>query len=716
MRIRGETWRQTGRQIVAAAVGAVFAATLTAATNAPALWSLQPIREVAPPSVQKSGWVRNGVDAFILARLEREGLTPSPEAERSALLRRVHLDLTGLPPTPKELAAYLADPSGDAYERVVDQLLASPHYGERWARWWLDVARYADSNGYSFDAPRSMWPWRNWVIEAFNRDQPFDTFVIEQLAGDLLPESTLQQRVATGFHRNTQINEEGGIDPEQFRIESVLDRVNTTGTALLGLSVGCAQCHDHKYDPISQREYFQLYAFFNQQNEPTLEVPGLPANESEVKSRRREAEAEFDRYWGTLGGKIREWEAGLTPAGSDALPGEVRDALAVAPEKRSRSQKRRLYQASGLADAGYQQREQRLADAEAGRGIWATTLVLAERPEPRTNCVFIKGDFTRPGAAVTAGTPAALPPLPATPGRPPNRLDLARWLMDPRHPLTARVVVNRVWQQYFGRGLVETENDFGTQGTPPTHPELLDWLARGFQAGQGSRGAAPAPSAWRLKALHRLIVTSATYRQSSWVRPELASIDPLNRLKARQSRLRLDAEVIRDAALVASGRLVENVGGPSVFPPQPEGVTTVGQVKREWIPSTGADRFRRGLYTWLWRATPHPLLAVFDAPEGFTTCTRRLRSNTPLQALTLLNDAGFVELAGALADRIQREAPPAERLNYACQLCLGRPPRPAERSRLEALWTAEQKAADERTAWFSLARVLLNLDETITRE
>lgn len=679
-------------------------------------WAFQPIVSVAPPAVSDPGWVRNPLDTFILARLDREGVKPAGPANHEALLRRVHLDLTGLPPSPEECAAFQADASPDAYERVVDRLLASPHYGERWARWWMDVARYADSNGYSFDAPRSMWPWRDWVVNAFNQDQPYDAFVIEQLAGDLLPEASVSQRVATGFHRNTQINEEGGIDPEQFRIESVLDRVNTTGTAFLGLTLACAQCHDHKFDPLSQLDYFRMYAVFNQQDEPSAEVPGLPATEGELKTRRREAEAEYDRYYGTQGGALLTWESGLTAAARAALSSEVQEALSVPKEKRNRTQKRRVYAASGIQDDGYWKREQRLADAEVGRGVWASTLVLSERPLPRTNVLFIKGDFTRPGPVVTPGTPAVLPPLTLAEGKTPNRLDVARWLVQPDNPLTARVVVNRVWQQYFGRGLVETENDFGTQGTPPTHPELLDWLADGFRTGRWTGMARTASGPWRLKALHRLIVTSATYRQASQVRPELATVDPLNRLKARQSRLRLDAEVIRDVALAASGKLERRIGGPSVFPPQPEGVTSVGQAKRDWVASTGSDRFRRGLYTWLWRATPHPLLAVFDAPEGFTACTRRLRSNTPLQALVLLNDTGFVELAEALAERIQREAPADRRLEYAFQLALSRSPRSHEHARLRALWEAEQHEHGEQAAWVSVARVLLNLDETITRE
>jgi mono/diheme cytochrome c family protein len=630
-------------------------------------WAFIAPQRTPPPRLANPGWARNTLDSFLLARLETEGIAPSPEADRITLLRRVHLDLTGLPPTPDEVQHYLRDARPDAYERRVEDLLASPHFGERWARWWLDVARYADSNGYSIDAPRSLWPWRDWVVDAFNRDQPFDTFLTEQLAGDLLPEATAAQRVATGFHRNTQINQEGGIDPEQFRIESVIDRVNTTGTAFLGLTLGCAQCHDHKFDPIRQTEYFQLFAIFNNQEEPSLALP----DETHAQALARHA------------AEIARLENRLKPAGptgeSVPVPASSRKVL-----------------------------ENELVRLRKSKPAPATSLVLAERSTPRENYVFIKGDFTRRGPDVQPGTPAILHPLrhsPAGSNLPPNRLDLARWLSDPANPLTARVTVNRLWQQYFGRGLVETENDFGTQGIPPTHPALLDWLATEL-----------IDRAWSLKAVHRLIVTSATYRQSSRHRPDLADKDPTNRLLARQTRLRLDAEVIRDTALAASGQLDRTLGGPGVFPPQPDGVMNLGQSRREWRASTGADRFRRGLYTFRWRATPHPALAVFDAPDAFSACTRRPRSNTPLQALTLLNDEASLELSQALARRILREGRTPDRLEFAFRLCLARRPFPAERTRLERLVREEELQYGEFAAWQTVARVMLNLDETITRE
>jgi hypothetical protein len=616
-------------------------------------WAFRPVVRPAVPS-PRLGPVRNPIDAFILARLEKEGLKPSPEADRGTLLRRVALDLTGLPPTPEEIDALLKDARPDAYERQVDRLLASPHYGERWGRHWLDLARYADSNGYSIDAPRTIWPYRDWVIKALNADVPFDRFTVEQLAGDLLPNATTDQKVATGFHRNTQINEEGGIDPEQFRVEAVVDRVNTTGAVWLGLTIGCAQCHSHKFDPITQREYYQLFAFFNTQDEPTLPL-GAPDP---------------------------------SPPGKGKKP-------------------------AGL-----------------------TTMVLREQATPRETQVLKGGDFTRPGAKVEPGTPAVLPPLDRPPGGARStRLDLARWLASPENPLTARVTVNRVWGLYFGTGLVETENDYGTRGTPPTHPELLDWLASEFVR----RG-------WSMKALHRLIVTSATYRQLSKARPDLAEKDPRNRLLARQARLRLEAETVRDVALAASGLLDPRVGGPGVFPPQPEGVSQFTQVKRAWKPDEGAGRYRRGMYTYFWRSAPHPALTVFDAPDAGTACTRRSRSNTPLQALTLLNDAGFAEYAYGLAARLLRDGGPADadRVRHGFRLCLGREPGGAEARRL-AEFLARQREyyaanpaeaatlldgggaagkklaevpgeAEAKAAHVLLARVLLNLDEFITRE
>jgi hypothetical protein len=701
-------------------------------------WSfIAPVR-VPPPAVKQAAWPRNPIDQFILARLEKEGLRPAPEADRATLLRRLSIDLIGLPPKPAELDAFVRSADTNAYSRLVDQLLASPHYGERWGRLWLDVARYADSSGYSIDAPRSIWKYRDWVINAFNTDMPFDRFTIEQLAGDLLPNPTIDQKIATGFHRNTQINQEGGIDPEQFRVESVLDRVNTTGTAFLGLTIACAQCHDHKFDPITQQDYYQLYAFFNSTVEDghgkgnpggTLEIPGQNEATDNIQAELAEAEAELDRFLDIKSSDVVKWEQALTPEEKAKLKEDIRTILKTAFAQRTAKQKRAVYAAFQPDDAEFKQRDTKLAKIEARQPKPITTLVMVEQKEPRESFIFIKGDFTRKGDVIRPNVPAVLPPLGATAhSNNPTRLDLARWLVDPKNPLTARVIVNRVWQQYFGRGLVETENDFGTQGALPSHPELLDWLATELVAQH-----------WSLKQLHRLIVSSATYRQASRVRPELAVVDPNNKLLARQSRLRLDAELVRDVGLSASGLLNPAVGGPSVYPPQPNGVMTLGQVKRDWKPSTGPDRYRRGMYTFLWRATPHPALTVFDAPDAFSTCTRRLRSNTPLQALTLLNDEAFVEMAYALAARLLKEGPKNDsgRIDLAFRLCLGRSPAPAEKKRLTQLLDQElaafSKAPAEAAeiipkdfqtqtdlpalaAWGSVSRVLLNLDETITRE
>jgi mono/diheme cytochrome c family protein len=675
---------------------------------------------VAPqrPAVPAVSGVTHPIDAFIREELAQQKIAPSPEADRVTLLRRVSLDLIGLPPTPAEIDAFVQDKSPGAYERVVDRLLASPHYGERWARPWLDVARYADSNGYSIDAPRQIWKYRDWVVNALNRDLPFDEFVIEQLAGDLLPNPTTDQKVATGFNRNTQINQEGGIDPEQFRIESVMDRVSTLGSGFLGLTVGCAQCHDHKFDPIPQKDYYQLFAIFNNtvddghgKNTPggTLEFKGeteSPTNQAELLE---EASAEIERYLNTRGGAVTKWMAELTPEVIAKLRGPAKAAVKIPWEKQTLAQKRAAYAAFRPDDEEFKASNRKIVEL-SGRPKSVSTLVMVELPKPRDSWVFIKGDFTRHGDPVKPGALSALPPLRVAN---PNRLDLAKWLVDPANPLTARVFVNRIWQQYFGRGIVETENDFGTQGSPPTHPELLDWLATEFMAQK-----------WSIKAMQRLIVTSATYRQSSNARPDLDLSDPTNRLLARQARLRLDAEVVRDVSLAASGLLSPKLGGPPVYPPQPDGVMNLGQSRRSWNASKGEDRYRRGLYTHYWRATPHPALAVFDAADGFSACTRRLRSNTPLQALTLLNDQQFFEMAEALGKRVQTESHgelPAQ-IDYAFRLCVARPPTSAERQRLADLFQQQlteaegDVAARQQEAWTTVARVLLNLDETITRE
>ncbi|HXB71980.1 MAG TPA: PSD1 and planctomycete cytochrome C domain-containing protein [Candidatus Acidoferrales bacterium] len=693
-------------------------------------WAFQPVQRVNPPSVGDAAWVRNPIDQFILARLEKVHLRPSSEASRETLLRRVSLDLTGLVPSPEEIHDFLADTSPGAYERVVDRLLASPHYGERWGRHWLDVARYADSDGYTIDAPRQMWKYRDWVIHALNRDMPFDQFAIEQIAGDMMPNPTVDQLIATGFHRNTPSNYEGGIDFEQYRVEAVVDRVSTNGAAFLGLTLGCARCHDHKFDPVSQKEFYQLFAYFNNVDEVASEVerydfnrPILTVPAPEELARKKA----FDAQWASLSKElityVRELAArARKPGGADHLNDPVND-----PAK----------------DPGLIERVQNLRDLRRREPKLTTTLVMRELPQPRETYVQLGGDFTRRGVPVQPAIPAVLPQLPAGAN---TRLDFAKWLVDPRNPLTARVTVNRIWQAYFGKGIVETENDFGKQGASPSHPELLDWLA-----GELVR------QKWSQKAIHRLVVTSAAYRQSSKRRPETEAVDPDNKLLARQNRLRLEAEIIRDSALAASGLLTGTVGGPSVYPPIPEGAMSVTQVSGAWPTATGQDRYRRGLYTFFRRSAAYPGLAVFDAPDATSACTRRTRSNTPLQALTTLNDETFLEFAEGLAARVLKEAPPEnkERIRYAYMLVLGRAPRPDEEERLQRVLTHrvdEYKTKPSRAteliykggkfgpdgtpanppppklaamlpsdllleaAWTGVARVLLNLDDFLTRE
>lgn len=715
-------------------------------------WSFIAPNRPGLPAVKNEAWVRNPIDRFILARLDKEKVAPSPEADRITLIRRLNLDLLGLPPSRAEVEEFIKDQRPDAYEHLVDRLLNSPHYGERWGRHWLDQARYADSNGFTIDGPRSIWTYRDWVINALNRDMPFDQFAIQQIAGDLLPNATTEDRVATGFHRNTLRNEEGGIDQEQFRVESVVDRVNTTGSVFLGLTVGCCQCHDHKFDPISTREYYQLFAFLNNADEPSLDL--ATAEQARERDRVRKRIAELEKQRKLLDSTTAEaemaWEIALTDAVKEHFPTEIREILRLPENGRSAKQKLTLtgfyrkidqtrHMVGGVgnplpfltaAHAGAlvfrTTVDQQLLDLKKSEPAVTTTLVLQERATPRMTAIHIQGDFTRKGAQVGPGTPSVLHPLPSKEKL--NRLDLANWLVDPANPLTARVIVNRFWQAYFGLGLVETDNDFGTQGTPPSHPELLDWLATEFIRQN-----------WSMKEMHRQIVTSATYRQSSRHRPELATLDARNRLLARQNRIRLEAEVVRDVALAASGLLNPKIGGPSVFPPQPDGVYAFTQVNKNWKPSTGPDRFRRGLYTYFWRSAPHPGLTVFDAPDANSTCTRRNRSNTPLQALTLLNDQAYYEFAVSLAGRVLKEAPPsdAHRVRYAFEACLARPPKEMEQKRLESLLAQQlasfaaspeearqllpadvAKDADVKqlAAWTMLSRVLLNLDEFITRE
>lgn len=668
-------------------------------------WAFQPVVAVRPPAGA------HPVDYFVRARLTRENIPPAPEADPLTLFRRLSLDLRGLPPTRDEVAEYQKNPR---YEDWVDRFLASPHYGERWARPWLDLARYADSDGFEKDLPRPWaWRYRNWVIDALNADLPFDRFTIEQIAGDLLPQATLEQRVATGFHRMTLYNREAGVSRAEDRFERTINRVNTISTTWLGLTVGCAQCHDHKYDPVSQREFYQLYAFLNSAAEEDIDAPvagelgpwlkakpvydrqrqallnenGIPALQAEFESKMRRAIQNP--------GENVEWDFWITSC--TAMVENCQKLFLLGPEKRNDRQNAivtdyflenrgpDLPRDKALADKVKKVREE-IQALKAKLPRYTQAYVIADDPEAGPTHIAVRGDYKRPGVQVDPRPIAAAGAY--EPGADPPRLAFAKWLVSNGNPLTPRVIMNRTWQEFFGRGLVKTSEDFGTQGDRPTHPELLDYLAHEFRSG-----------GWSMKRMHRLIVTSATYKQSSNARPELKDRDPDNSLLARQSRARLSAEQIRDAALQASGLLTTTIGGPSIKPPQPASVTSLGYGGRKWEESTGPDRYRRGLYVHFQRTTPHPQLMNFDAPQGDVACSRRRNSNTALQALNLLNDPVFVEAAQALAWQMQREG-----LSATVERALGRPPDDTERAQLAKL--------DPLTA----ARVLLNLDEFLTRE
>ena len=705
------------------------------------------------PKVSNPAWVRNPIDAFVLGRLEEEGIDSSPEAGGAALIRRLSLDLTGLPPTPAELADFLNDRRPDAYERLVDRLLASPHYGEKWARHWLDLAHYADSDGYEKDLPRPhAWRWRNWVIEALNGNMPFDQFTMEQVAGDLLPDATVEQRVATGFFRNTLTNREAGTSREEFRVEQVLNRTETLGTVWLGLTVGCARCHDHKYDPISQKDFYQLSAFFNSAQETNIDAPlggemGPYLQAKPVYDRRvRELLADH----GVPELQV-PWERGLLEAEED--PGanleldntlteikvNIDRAVELLRQNPSERREHRSHDLTRFFIRAYGQvvSKERYKELKFGelRGQWdelraefpalSQAQTMMRRPEARKSHVLNRGNYEQPGIEVQPHAPAVMPPL--REGGEPARLRLARWLVSRENPLTARVTVNRIWQELFGQGLVKTSEDFGTRGDPPTHPRLLDWLAVEFMDG-----------GWDIKKLQKLIVTSATYRQSSNTRRELQERDPNNQLLARQARLRLSAELVRDATLAASGLLSLRLGGKSVRPPLPAGVFELGYGGRRWEVTEGVDQYRRGLYLQFRRTTPYPQLVTFDAPDSLLACSRRERSTTPLQALNLLNDPVFVDAARALAVRVLREERGSlgEKIDYAYRLCLARSPRPSETDRLIEYFRQQQEALEresglvkerfplenmegidpaEAAAWVGVGRVLLNLEEFITR-
>jgi hypothetical protein len=686
-------------------------------------WAYEPPVRPPSPAVRDRIWARNPIDVFVLARLEKEGLTPSPEATRETLIRRVSLDLTGLPPTPREVDDFVADRSADAYEKLVDRLLASPRYGERMAMEWLDDARYADTNGYQNDFARTMWPWRDWAIAAFNRNQPFDHFVIEQLAGDLLPGATQEQRIATGFNRNNRTVTEAGSIDEEWRVENAVDRVETTATVFLGLTLGCGRCHDHKYDPITQREFYRFFAFFNSVNEKGVyteqrgNVPPLISLPSAEDVRRS---GQLDAAIAAAERAARELESARDLLGAEVKA--VKDRVAKLRKEKEEHQQR-----------------------------VPSVMVMEDLKTPRPTFVLKRGRYDMPDLAqrVEPGVPVCLhaggPPAPGFG----NRLDLAAWLVSADNPLTARVTVNRYWQRYFGNGLVRTAENFGLQGEPPSHPELLDWLALEFapspqalapggEGGVGVRG-------WDVKAMQRLIVTSATYRQASQANAAVVQRDPENRLLARGPRFRLPAEMVRDNALAVAGLLVERIGGPSIKPYQPAGLweeLAGGAGEGPYVQETGAGLYRRSVYVYRKRTVPHPALTTFDAPGREVCQVKRARTNTPLQALELLNDVTYVEAARRLAELMLTEGgrTPEERIAFAFRRAMARAPQAKElqvlaRSlqRYQQTFAGDREAAlrflrhgesrrDERidhvelAAYAATAGVILNLDETITKE
>ena len=917
-------------------------------------WAFVAPKRHDPPETQLKNWSRNPIDNFVLARLEEEGLQPSKEAARHTLIRRVTLDLTGLPPTPQEVQAFLSDSSPNAWETVVDRLLASPRYGEHMAVRWLDAARYADTSGYQNDGPRSMWRWRDWVINAFHTNQPFDQFTIEQLAGDLLEHPSLDQRIATGFNRNHRGNAEGGIIPEEYQVEYVVDRVDTTFTVWLGLTMGCARCHDHKYDPIRQKDFYQVFAYFNnipesgraikEGNSPPLVKAPLPEQQSQLIELDRDisaAESRLKGLQGELDETQRAWEANFSPAqpvdwsvsaglvnhfgfdgnltdsarnmdaafdvnppryaagrlgqaidfdgaailnagdtanfgyfdklsiaawvhatgdngtlisrmtpveegagyyihlrngrvqvnlikrwlddairvesheplpqdrwyhlavtydgsrladgirvyvdgqpipmdvkldrlnqtfalpteslrigggqtpfigelddvriyGRDlesseiqllAVPQTVTEILSLPPASRNLTQRHKLtrYFQDHHAPAVIRDADRHFTELRQQRRTFfenlPTVMVMQEMEQPRETHVLIRGQYDRPGDKVEPGVPAAFPAMPAN--SPNNRLGLARWLVSPDHPLTARVAVNRFWQLYFGQGLVSTSEDFGAQGESPSHPKLLDWLATEFIR-----------LGWDMKALQKTIVMSATYRQSSHISPELLLRDPDNRLLARGPRRRLPAETIRDQALFVSGLLTDRVGGPSVKPYQPEGLWQEIATDTEYTQSHGEDLYRRSLYTYWKRTVAPPSMVTFDATSREACIVQRARTNTPLQALALMNDITFVEAARVLAQRSLSDVdgPVEDRLAHAFLTATARMPRPEELTvlvrrfhhSLEVFRSDPSAAHDlvhvgeftvnekldvcQLAAFTTVTSLILNLDEVVNKE
>lgn len=698
-------------------------------------WSLLAARRPALPLAAFSAQVRNAIDSFIQVRLKERGLAPSAEADKRTLIRRLAFDLTGLPPTPEQVDVFLADSSATAYEQLVDRLLTSPHYGERMAQFWLDLVRYADTGGYHSDNHRDIAPYRDYVIDAFNRNKRFNQFTIEQLAGDLLPEPTRETRIASGYNRLLMTTEEGGAQAKEYMAKYSADRVRNLSAVWLGTTLGCTECHDHKFDPFKTREFYQLAAFFADVKEKPVgrqDQDRMPTPEQ--AERLRQLDAQIAPLQKQLEAGQAKWEEAYRQdpkAIQPSPPKNIGDILALEPGKRAAAQKQALtdYFRASVDPVGKQWSDLQRLKAELEKSIASTLITVAVAP--RAMRVLPRGNWLdETGAIVEPGTPAALPPL-GVQDRRATRLDLAQWLTARENPLVARVFVNRLWKLCFGQGLVKSLEDFGSQGTWPTHSELLDWLALEF-----------IDSGWDVKHVLKLMVMSGTYRQSSASNEQVRQRDPYNEWLAHQGRWRLDAEMVRDNALAVSGLLSRRIGGPSVKPYQPPGYwAMLNFPKREWDNDRGEGVYRRGLYTYWCRTFPHPSLVAFDAPSREECTVERPRSNTPQQALVLLNDPIYVEAARAFAERIAREAggEPAQRIQFAYRQALSRPARAEEVQVLTGLYQrhceqyqADRTAADAvlkvgdrpapkeieaavLAAWTSVARVILNLHETVTR-
>ena len=696
-------------------------------------WSFEPVKRPLVPTIGDSGWARNEIDFFIRRRLESESLAPALEASREELIRRLHLDLHGLAPTPEAVDAFVQDPAPNAYERLLDRLFASPRYGERMVWDWLDAARYADSNGYQGDRERTMWPWRDWAARAFNENMPYDEFTVFQLGGDLLPHPTEEQVLATGFNRNHMINGEGGRIPEENRVDYVMDMTETVGTVWLGLTLNCCRCHDHKFDPLSQRDYYGLFAFFNQTpvdggggDPQTPPVLALPTERQQARKHRLDADKRAAEQ------ALRQWEdRELSAVQLCKMDDEVRKILDEDVAERKDRQLDNLLQYAENQSAEYFRllqalKKLRQQQNDLNREI-AKVMVMQDRAEPRQTFVLTRGLYNKPGSSVDEATPPILPPMPAD--LPKNRLGLARWLVSPSNPLTARVFVNRQWSMFFGQGIVSTPEDFGVQGQRPSHPELLDWLAVEFVS-----------SGWNVKRLQKKILMSAAYRQSSKTTAEKRERDPANRLCSRGPRYRLPSWMIRDQALAASGLLVGDIGGPPVKPYQPAGVWadfTFG--KKRYQADKGPALYRRSLYTF-WRRIIGPTM-FFDAAKRQTCAVKSARTNTPLHALATLNDITYLEAARVLAERAMIAFDsPKQRLIHAFRRATGRRPQPAETqillNQLELAMNefAQNPAAAEAllaegssmsaaalnpaelAAYASVCSLILNLDESLSKQ